>query len=383
MEPLIPKKAKKTKSLISNGQVASSSVVRPRTAQITQADIALRLGIDQSTVSACLTNAPRATKFKPELRARILREAEAMNYRPHFFATQLRNTKPKVLVLAIGTLLDAHAAIIAEAFTRKVESQGYRVIISVLDMASGPSALDDIIGPQGVHALCLLTSACDLIGKQQLERMLEEGIRVCMISRSHPDRRVMEVRIDEAGSGRLAYQYLYDTGHRNVWILSGVGANPVAVGARGPAAVELAQELGAPEPLHFQLRSADDHETDAGTIEVMNLIKHHGLPEAVFAVRDTIAYGVVQALHKLGVKVGEDVSVIGHDDIWPSRLYSPALTTIRQPMRRMGSSAAMLLIDAMDEAPTEKILLQFQSELIIRDSVLATFGAHSLHNLPT
>jgi LacI family transcriptional regulator len=332
--------------------------------------------VDQTTVSACLSNSGRVKKFKPELRARILREAKKMNYRPHFFATQLRNARPRMILLAIGTLQDLHAATIAEAFTQRMESQGYRVIISVLDQLKGGwEGFREIIGPQGIHDICLITRAADWIPEEELISLLDEGLRVTMISRGHADPRVMEIRVDEEKAGRMAYEHLYRAGHRKIWILDEVDANPDAVGLRARAAVEAARDLGAPAPLVISLKNTQELDSEAACTEILNLARKHGNPEAILAVRDRRAYGAILACEELGLKVGRDVSVIGHDDIWPSHTFNPPLTTIRQPVHQMGNSAAMLMLDAIDHPPTKKRILQFDPEVVERKSVRRTAAA--------
>lgn len=351
----------------------SPNIIRRKSSRVTQAEIAAKLGVDQTTVSACLSNSGRTKKFKPELRALILREAKKMNYRPNFFATQLRNAKPRMILLAIATLQDIHASTIAEAFAKKIEALGFRVVISVLDQLQKDwDGIHEIIGPQGIHDLCLITRAADWIPDEKLMSLLDEGMRVTMICRKHPDPRIMEILVDEDKAGRMAYEYLHQTGHRNIWILDEANANPNAVGLRVPAAIAAARRLRAPAPRVINLSRSQDQDSDAAYTAVLAHVAKHGPPDAIMAVRDRRAYGAIRALGELGLVVGKDVSVIGHDDIWPSSTFNPPLTTIRQPMHRIGSAAATLMHDAMSQPPTEKLVLQFQPEIVERKSVRNT-----------
>ncbi|XHR30447.1 MAG: LacI family DNA-binding transcriptional regulator [Chthoniobacteraceae bacterium] len=350
-------------------QISSSSPSSRKSARVTQAEIAAKLGVDQTTVSACLSNTARTKKFSPQLREQILSMAQKMNYRPHFFATQLRSARPHMMVLAIGTLQDIHAGTIAEAFTQRAEKLGYRVVVSIFGQnRNGWEALRDIVGPQGIQDICLITRAAELIPNEQLQEFLDEGMRVTMISSGHPDRRVMEVRMNEDQAGRMAYEYLHRHGHRNIWLVTDENANPQGAGARTMASLAAARDLNAPEPFVIPFGASIDGEE--AYLEISRIIKERGIPDAVLAVRDRRAYSVIRAFDAMGLRVGKDVSVMGHHDIWPSRIINPPLTTIRQPLQRMGSAAASLMVDSMNqESEQEKVVLQFQPELVERESV--------------
>lgn len=346
--------------------------------QVTQKTIAENLGIDQSTVSACLNNAPRAMRYTQELRDKIQQEAERLSYRPHFFASQMRSSHPKIVLLCLSNFVDAHAAAVGMAFTEQAGRLGYHVIVSSIDKVENPAEnIRAIIGPQGIHAMCLISTALNIFPSDELSSLLDDGVKIVLALRSHPDPRVMQVTVDDETSARMAYEYLWKRGFRNVWVLhDSTSITSETVGNRAAAFVRAAADSGGPEPLLIPIaRPQGGGEIIPGEAETKEMLSRHGAPDAIFAVRDMLAYGAVNALNSAGYKVGQDVSVIGHDDIWPSKLFSPPLTTVRQPLERIGSTAADLLIDALQNETPEKRAVEFRSTIIERASVGLAVGS--------
>lgn len=336
---------------------------------VTLSTIADLIGVNKSTVSAVLGNMPRAQRFTPELCERIKAEAKRLNYRPNFFASKMRGGNSKLILLGLGTFQDAHAAIIAEEFTHRAEELGYKVIMSVLDRMAAPHEnVREILGPQGIKAYCSISNALDHLPPDGVAELVDNGVNVVLVSRAHDDPRVGQVLIDEEWSGRLAYEHLYSKGIRDIWIVTDQTMNPAVAGGRAQGAMNAALEKKAPEPRIIVIPNSTDF--SIGYTHFQGVLKEGPPPEGIFAVRDVHAYGVIRALSDAGYCVGRDVAVIGHDDIWPSALTSPGLTTVRQPMRRMGIAAADMLIASMEEKPTEARVIKFRPYLVERDSVM-------------
>jgi len=330
-------------------------------------DIATRVGVDKSTVSFTLRNHHRAKRFSQSTRERILAVADELNYRPNFFASHLRRSDRRVVMLCLSFLQDAYCAAIGEAFEQTLVARGYRMFVSVFQDRVDPHAFDrEILGQHGVAGMAVVGSTRTKLSDESLVSLADEGVKIIMVGRDIRHASISRVLVDDIHGAEEAAAYLHQQGARRLWVMAGPSVvSPESVSAiRYQAVKAYAQRHQLPEPLLVdcgQDRLSLRHAVEAA-------VAKHGTPQGVIAVTDKLAYGTTQVFTDLGMKVGRDLGVVGYDDIWPSAWMAPALTTVRQPMEEMGRLAATMLMDTLEEKINLGRAVTLTPELVVRDS---------------
>lgn len=334
----------------------------PRKARVTQETIARNLGVDRTTVSICLGNSPLARNMRQQTREMILAEAARLNYRPNFFATQLRRRQSNVILACAMRLQDYHSSLILEAFEAAAADRGYRVIVSCLANAHIPSEMvRDIIGPHGVSSLALITRAADWFPDRVLRSYLNEEVGIVLVGRQHADARIAQVYVDEEKCAELAVQHLTTRFGRRLCIVAaerreqeiepGHPGMQLRVVRYQEQRIRILQgrlrQLGLPAARVLRVPRVEDDRRPGETARVVREVLAAGrLPGAFVCLSDVLAWGVLQGLAGTTVSAGRDVGVLGYDDIFPSMAMTPSLTAIHQPARRLGTIGAELLIAA-------------------------------------
>ena len=180
---------------------------------------------------------------------------------------------------------------------------------------------------------------------------------------------VSDIVLDHGKAAELALTHLYELGHRRIVLMKGPEVIPDTE-HRWNSILETAERLNVevkPE-LWIQL-GADSFSPETGYLLMKALLERRRDFTAVFCFNDIAAIGVVRAIHDAGLRVPEDISVIGFDDIIGAAYQQPSLTTVRQPLREMGSKGAQMLLDAIAhpgaKLPSEIVM---EPELIVRES---------------
>lgn len=339
-------------------------------ARATLEDIAKAVGVDKSTVSATLRDIPRAQRFRPKLRARIFEVARQLDYQPNFFASQLRSAQKKIILLCLSYLQDSVTAEIVESFEKRAEGRGYRILVSIFQNKEDPFQNNrQVLGTHGCAGMAVIGASREKLSDKTLKSLADEGQSIVLVGRDIDDERIARVLVDDFTGGQMAARYFYEQSIKRIWILSGPADNPKFV-LRSRGVCQFLESVGAAPPEIINSPVVSGNRSSAGYDVFREHLRGAKPPEGVIALSDMLAYGAFRALAEAGLRVGEDVAVIGYDDIWPSEFFTPPLTTLRQPMRRMGAIAADMLIDKLEDSVRVGEKVTFTPELVVRRSGL-------------
>jgi DNA-binding LacI/PurR family transcriptional regulator len=202
---------------------------------------------------------------------------------------------------------------------------------------------------------------------EHIMRLKEMGIPVATTGFHLPDSNLTVVDVDNVGGGRKATEYLLSLGHQRIALLTGPsGWN--SAHDRTEGYLQALQAHGfTPDP-ELMVEGTWLHKD--GYLGMQRLLESKATFTAVFAQNDRIARGAISALHQAGLRVPEDISVIGYDDIPEAEFSDPPLTTIRQPMQEIGQAATRLLIQMIENRDTTPTQVLFDTELIVRSSCI-------------
>lgn len=322
-------------------------------------DIAERAGVSYQTVSRVMNNHPGVA---PKTQKRVTEIARKMGYRPNRAAQMMHTQRSYTIeVVAVdmywgGGLLPTSLVSIANT----ARQLGYHILLSIISEKALNETIDSLISRM-VDGFILLapytlsTSDEDLITSTQ-------GVPFVWMT-THIGNTIPAVYYDQEYGTRLAAQHLYDLGHRQIVELRGMSHNSAAI-LRHQAWLQFAEEHNLDTSLSYEGRFAKD-----GGYDVTNALLQTGKDfTAIMAANDDMALGAMRALHEHGLRVPEDVSVIGFDDLDYVGFLPVPLTTIRQDFDHLGKQTAEFLISRIEEPDMPAYQRVLNPELIVRQS---------------
>ena len=341
----------------------------------TLTDIAVAAGVTPMTVSRVVNENGYVSA---ETRERVVRALSEMNYRRNGLARGLKRQRTDTMGLVLGDISNPFAAELAHAVREVAAAKGYNLFICV----SEHSAREDIkafdsLADHRVDGLIVATRA-NKLGNDHLGEMIESGVPVVLIGRDFRHPHADLVSADHLRGGHEATRHLIGLGHERVGFIgvtlsSGMGLR------RFQGYLDALREHGlAVDEKLIVGRKKFDEQAPGYSTEMMGyegmkqLLALRKRPTAVFARNDFTAVGAISAIKEAGLRIPEDIAVVGYDDVPLAVHTSPRLTTVRQPTREQGRIAAEFLlrrIESDELLPREEHILE--CELIVRESSVA------------
>ncbi len=326
-------------------------------------DVARLADVSTATVSRALATPERVS---PEARARVLEAIAKTGYVPNPAARSLRSQKTYMVLVVLPDLSNTFFSKILRGIEERLFEAGYGMIISDLDGTPEKEAhFAAFIAAGRVDGAILLNG--HLFGETRMEGGMSDrtGIPLVALCEAIPSASIPQIEIDNRGAASRMTQHLASLGHRSIAYVSGPESNILErerfLGYRdGLRAAGLPFDLG--------LVLSGDYTIESGITAGHNLVARSARPSAVFCTSDEMAIGLMRTLLSAGLRVPDDISVAGFDDIEFAAVAEPALTTIHQPRRELGQAAASVLIDLLQGRPSPK-RIRLETELVIRDSV--------------
>jgi DNA-binding LacI/PurR family transcriptional regulator len=327
---------------------------------VTLKSVADRVGLTPSTVSAVLNNSAAARSVPEHTKKRILAASRELDYRPNYLARSLRVQRTYTIGVIARDLGDAYAAMIISGIERYLRQQSFFFL--TVAHHNDKNLLDTyshILLQRGVEGLI------------SVDTVLGESMAlptIAIAGHRHVDG-VTNILLDHHRAASLALQHLVDLGHREIALMKGPQYS-VDSADRWNAIVAVARDLGIkvrPE-LTIQL------EGDLSTPEVAYPATKkflHGQKNpftALFAFNDNSALGAISAFQEAGMHVPRDVSVVGFDDIKMAPYINPSLTTVRQPLLKMGEIAARSLLGQIKDSAEYVPEILIEPEFVVRKS---------------
>ncbi|WP_304453352.1 LacI family DNA-binding transcriptional regulator [Nocardiopsis sp. YSL2] len=319
----------------------------------TMEDVAARVGVSRALVSVVFRGAPGASA---STRERVLAAAEEIGYRPDLAARTLASTRSRVLGVMLTVHNTFHADLV-EAMYTEAEEVGYDLVLS----AHAPTRHSE----KAVGAL--LGHRCDalvLLGPETSARFLQElagRVPVVSVGRRFPGTPVDIVATAEGPAVRQALDHLRDLGHRDIAHLDGGGGAGSA--ERKRAYRDWMRRSGLAD--HVRVLPGD-HTEASGAEAARRLLAEGRVPTALLAGNDRSAIGFLDAITRAGVRVPQDISLVGFDDIPLAGLAHIQLTTVRQDSVGLARQAVRLAIERVEEPSLPPRSSVLEPALIVR-----------------
>lgn len=335
-------------------------------AVVTLKAVAQYLGLTPGTVSAVLNDSPSARSIPQETKNRIRAAAKEMNYRPNFFARTLRNKRTYTIGVIAEEIGDSYSSPIISGIEQFLRQRDYffLTVVHRHDVAL-LSRYSQLLSERGVEGI--ITVDTTLQEPPSLPTVAIAGHRKM--------KGITNIVLDHDKAAVLALGHLKELHHERIAFMRG---NPISSDSadRWEAICRVAaqMEIRIDPDLTIQI-DADDPTPRLGYPFAKQLLAREKQFTALFAYNDISAIGAIRAIQERGLRVPQDISVVGFDDIPGAGFYSPSLTTVRQPLNRMGEVAAQSLLDRIEgkkEFPQE---MAIEPELVVRESTAIAPGS--------
>jgi len=314
--------------------------------RVTSYDVAQQAGVSQSAVSRCFK--PGASVSK-KMRARVTKVAEELGYQPNAIARSLITRRSNMVAVVVSQQTNLYYPEVLVQLSQRFSERGVHVLLFTLDHESDIDVLYDQIVQYQVDGV---VEAARRSG-EQIDLLDGRGIPIVYYNRLLKDRRVNSVSCDQIEGERWLVNRLVEAGHKTFGLISGPEDSAASV-ERTQGALERLNELN----IKSVTVVPGDYSYESGASGLLELKNKLGkLPDAVVCASDVMAIGCMDAArYRLGVKVPDDLSVVGFDGVGPAQWQSYDLTTVRQPVRRMTEAAVSMILERVEEPelPPEK-----------------------------
>ncbi|HFC08940.1 MAG TPA: LacI family transcriptional regulator [Chloroflexi bacterium] len=332
----------------------------------TSYDVARLAGVSRTTVSLVLNNAPNA-HISPETRQRVLEAAHKLHYYPHASARRLAQGRTATVALVWhrgpdADYRDAFLPALLQGITRALRQHGYHLIFRPLEPDEPDDAFLELA--QGRHADGLILSG-PRADSPYLEALHQQGFPLVLHGQL-PDSDIPWVDVDNRQGARQATEHLLSLGHRRIGMITNAPLDYVASRQRLEGYRQALAEAGVtPDEAWVQWGNFDE---ESGYRAMQKLLACLPRPTAVFVASDMVALGALKAVWDAGLRVPQDVAIVGFDDLTTTRFTIPPLTTVRVPAFRLGQEAGNLLIEIITRGKAFQPHILLQTSLIVRAS---------------
>jgi len=322
-------------------------------------DVAKMAGVSTSTVSRVLT---RPEVVQKETRDKVMTAVDALNYKPNLVARQFRRNETKIILVVVPNITEQFFSKILKGIDDVASKNGYKVLLcDTANSIDKEMEYINLLHQKQVDGMILLTARID---KEKLLSLADQ-FPVVLACEYVDVVKIPTVSINNVSSARRITEHLITLGHQNIAHITGC-----IEGIVSRDRVEGYMQALSLHNINFNEAYVveGDATIQSGYNQMKNLLNFENRPTALFAHNDEMAIGAISAVKEEGLKVPDDIAVVGFDDLEISRIVEPQLTTINQPRFEIGKKAMELLLMRIrgESIKVEKFIMDY--ELIIRDS---------------
>ena len=358
----VPKKRGKQGLQSRRKPPANDQPHQPQNGQpISQRMLADHLGLSPATVSLVLNSSPVADAIPQETKDRVFAAARALNYRPNFVARSLRTQRSFMIGVIVPEVSEGYAASVMGGIEDQLLEEGYFYLVA--SHRHRQDLIDEyprLLRSRSVEGLI----AVDTPWTQQI------SMPVVAVSGRGQATGITNIVLDHDKAAELALAHLFHLGHRRIAFIKGQAFSSDTE-VRWSAICKAARQLGLEVSPELVVQLEGDLPSPELGYEVTHKLLNNRQPfTALFAFNDISAIGAIGALRESGLRVPEDVSVVGFDDIQSAAFQNPGLTTVRQPLRRMGRLAAETVLRSITspDSQGDGRRIMMEPEFVVRAS---------------
>ena len=329
------------------------------TKKVTSLEVAKLAGVSQSAVSRVFTPGASVSKKTNE---KVRSAALELGYRPNILARSLITGKSRIIGLVVSHLDNYFYPEALELLSNALQKKGYHVLVFMASKTSGniDDVLDEILDYQ-VDAIILASIA---MSSNLANRCVAAGVPVMLFNRSQDDDRFSTVTSDNFLGGQKVARFLIAGGHKRIGYIAGWEGASTQHDREAGFIEELKQHGSS-----LYAREVGNFNQDEARQATRKMFSKKEIPDAVFVASDDMAFAVMDVIRfELGLKIPEQVSVVGYDDVPVSSWPAYDLTTVRQPANRMVAETVSIILECIENPETKPLRIEIDGPLILRGS---------------
>ncbi|MGI4755372.1 MAG: LacI family DNA-binding transcriptional regulator [Janthinobacterium lividum] len=331
-------------------------------------DIAADLGVSSVTVSKVLRNQPDVGE---ETRKRVLQRAKELNYMPNLLARGLASGKSQTIGLIVPNLTHTFFAEFAKGLKAGLRSRGYQLILASADEEPEMEReeIDNLLA-RGVDALLVASCQTDPEG---LASLVRSRVPFALVDRTVSGFSSPSVSTDDVAAGRLATAHLVEVGSRRIAHIAGEGLSTARDRLLGYQ--QVLQTSGIPYDPDLVVRRSrlEEAGNEVGYDEIRRLLRLMNPPDAVFCYNDLIAVGAIRGILSMGLRVPQDVAVIGCGNLSLAEYLQVPLSSLDQVTGEQGEVAAKLTVSLIEgQRRSEPANIRILPRVVARASTMRT-----------
>ncbi|CAG0947673.1 Catabolite control protein A [Anaerolineae bacterium] len=334
----------------------------------TSQDVAKKAGVSIATVSRVLNDSPHV---RPAARTKVLRAVKALNYQPNRTAQRLRAKQSKVIGLIISDIQNPFFTSIVRGIEDHAHRHGYSLVLCNSDEDPQKEQLYINVMRAEAVAGVIITSTLD--SNPLLSDLRDHKIPVVAVDRRIKNQKIDSVCVSNALGAHAAVSHLIELGHRKIGLI-GLPWTCVPGKERYDGYQNALREHGL--SVSRQLIRIGDAKQASGHTCTLDLLKSQPSLTALFVANNLMTLGALSAIRECGLKIPDDISIVGFDDMPWASLLQPPLTAVAQPTYELGQKSAELLLARLNEPDIPVAHLQLDTTLIVRGSTAAPPANH-------
>jgi LacI family transcriptional regulator len=328
--------------------------------RVTMSDVAREAGVSKMTVSRVVN---KKGEISPATREHVLEVISRLGYRPSAIARGLATNRTGTLGLVVPDIANPFFSEIARGVEDPAYESGYNVLLcsTYEDLYRERDVLNSL-EEKLVDGLILCSSR---LAQDELSATVDNFPAVVLVNRSVENPEVGVVRVDSEFGGRIATEFLLNAGHHSVGFLTGPSTS-LGGGLRVKGYRQALEAAGIAAQPGWEKECQSN--VQGGLEAVSKFLPVHPELTALLCFNDLVAVGALQGCTRLGMRVPEDLAIVGFDDIPTAALVTPPLTTCRSPQIKVGNQAMGLLLKCMEGCSKECDEIVVRPEIVVRAS---------------
>ena len=324
---------------------------------VTSNDVARLAKVSQSAVSRTFSDAGRVSA---EMRARVLRAATQLGYRPNVLARAVISGRSRLIAILVAYLDNHFYPLVLEQLCRAFQDQGYQVLLFMTDTGRQDAVVQTMLQYQ-VQGIVMASATMSSSLARECTRT---GTPVVLFNRYVPSLPVSSVTSDNIEGGRQLAHFLADGGHQRIAFIAGQEDSSTSRDREAGFYKGLAER--GQTVWH---RAVGGYTMEGAAIATREIFAEAGRPEAIFAANDHMAFAVIDVVRRdLGLRVPEDVSVVGYDDVPEAAWAGYNLTTVSQPANAMVDATVAIMLEQVSNNAVQRRAAVLPGALVVRGS---------------
>ncbi|MFM1046103.1 DNA-binding transcriptional regulator CytR [Yersinia enterocolitica] len=329
----------------------------------TMKDVAEMAGVSTATVSRALMN---PEKVSTVTRQKVEQAVLAVGYSPHALSRNIKRNESRTILVIVPDISDPFFADIIQGIEHAAAQQGYLILIGdCAQQTQQERTFVNLIITKQIDGMLLLGSNLPFDASKEEQRNLPPMV---MANEFAPELELPTVHIDNLTAAYEAVNYLHELGHKRIACVAGPEHFPLCQ-YRLQGYIQALRRNGIAVDSDYIIRGDFSYEAEAETFATLMGLPHP--PTAIFCHNDVMAIGAMWQAKRMGLRVPQDISVVGFDDLKLSQYCDPPLTTVAQPRYQIGQQAMLLLLEQLQGHSVQSGSRLLDTELIVRESTAA------------